>query len=337
VETVKLPGVGTFTTFDRVPADFDPFTADDATLQRYGFPVGKWKNRWGRPKQVIQPGFSVMDYKHFKTPRERLPLNLAGILKKEFDWDWSGAIVYAAAPDTINSVEGIWTVPNSRLPGGAADAIWYTASCWVGIDHGEGSSPDILQMGTDSNIQVVASVTQRQIGAWVEWMPAGAAWIKKSPISNELFPVSIGDKVDALIVVDQGSKTAARMYLHNETQSIATSFGFIAPPLVLAELDDLGARVTAFSSPSLLDPPIQLVGDCAEWIVEALIELPAPTWELANYDIVIFDGAQAGTVGGATLPAALGDTIDMIDANIEVISEGTINNAGQVQCTYVGP
>lgn len=308
METVKLPGVGTITTFDPVTKDFDPFTATDNLLRRYGFPFGKWRNRWGRPKEVIQPTFRVMDYKHRLVPRKRLPIK-PPVPLTQLASDWSGAIVNPAPQDTINSVEGVWTIPDCELPAHPMHNVWYTASSWVGIDHGEGNSPDILQMGVDSNVQMMHGSVQYDIRAWSEWCPALGAWV-----SN--FPVSAGDKLNALIVVDESSRTAATMYLLNETLSIAVSFILSAPQH---------------------KPPIQLVGDCAEWIVEALRIPPAPTWELGRYGVLCFDGAKAGTVNGEILLAGSGDTIDMIDSNQNIISQGSINSSMQVQCKYVGP
>ena len=75
------------------------------------------------------------------------------------------------------------------------------------------------------------------------------------------------------------------------------------------------------------------MGNCAEWIVEAL-EIDTSTPELASYGSVYFDGCVAGASDQALLQAGDGNTINMFEANGKVISRGIIENPQLVRCVY---
>jgi hypothetical protein len=282
--------------------------ADERSLFLHGFPrrpvedpalLKRWEHALSRPLHFIQPVFRRMDYKRHGLPD---PDHMKDEHGTETTNGWSGAVVYAPTGTTMQWVEGEWTVPNAFPPGGAADGVWYSASTWIGID-GDGS-PDILQAGCDSDVMTSGGVVQRQLNPWWEWFPEGTFWI-----SN--FPVNQGDTLECLICADQNSTTSANIYLVNQTSGARTAFAVTAPS------------------------GTTLAGNCAEWIVEA-IEIDTQTPELASYGDAYFNAAFAGTVNGTFLQAGDGNTINMTDANNNVISTGNIENPKLVRCSYQG-
>jgi hypothetical protein len=193
-------------------------------------------------------------------------------------------------------------MPNSSPPPGAVDGIWYSASTWIGIDGDDGSG-DVLQAGCDADVIISGGVVQHQFNPWWEWYPAGSQWISTMLVSP-------GDELTCLICVQAGSGTNASIFLGNVTTGVGHFFSATAPT------------------------GTTLQGNCAEWIVEALeIDTNAP--ELAQYTTVEFTECNAGTVAGATVHADSGNTINMVDGNRAVISEGAILGPTQVQVQYV--
>src|SRR5579859_1812728 len=122
--------------FDPIPPGFDRNTETEDHLRRYGFPVGRWKGRWGAGR-IIEPTFRKMDHKQHRSRSKRH-------LGEETATVWSGAVIYPPEGTTINAVQAVWNVPNGYPPPEAEDGKWYTVSSWVGID-GDGDSADILQ------------------------------------------------------------------------------------------------------------------------------------------------------------------------------------------------
>jgi hypothetical protein len=160
--------------------------------------------------------------------------------------------------------------------------------------------PSILQAGCDADVSLTDGVAQHQYSPWWEWYPAGSSWITNMPVSP-------GDLLDCLINLQVGSTTAASIFLGNQTTNVGLTFSAEAPP------------------------GTSLMGNCAEWIIEAFGSLGP----LARYGQVEFTDCNAGMVGGQTVSAGAGTTINMVNANGQVISAGTIVNPTQVQVVYV--
>ena len=74
---------------------------------------------------------------------------------------------------------------------------------------------------------------------WWEWYPAGSFWITTVAVSP-------GDELTCLICVQPGSTSLASIFLGNVTTRVGCFFSAAAPP------------------------GVSLLGNCAEWIVEAL-------------------------------------------------------------------
>jgi hypothetical protein len=209
--------------------------------------------------------------------------------------NWSGAVSFAAKGDTATYVIGQWTVPDVVAPGLGS---YYCAS-WVGID-GDGS-PDVLQAGTECDVISFGFFTAKQTYVWWEWYPN-----YEVQIAN--FPVTSGDVMFCAICVH--SDTEAGFYLTNLTTGASTSFTKTAP-----------AGTT-------------LVGNCAEWIVEA------PTVNggqsaLARYGDVYFDECIAGTKNHHLLYGGDGDLITMVDSSNKPISVPTKETDELIKIQFV--
>jgi hypothetical protein len=215
---------------------------------------------------------------------------------------WSGGIVFPSDGDQMKWIEGTWKMPNDSPPTGAESGIWYTASTWIGIDGDDGSS-DVLQAGCDADVMISGGANQHLFSPWWEWYPAGSFWITSMTVSP-------GDELTCLICVHAGSTTTASIFLGNVTTNVGNFFSATAPS------------------------GTELQGNCAEWIVEALKASDGMP-ELARYSKVQFTECYAGTVGGKTINAGSGNTINMINASSVVISQGQLVGANEVQVSYV--
>jgi hypothetical protein len=208
---------------------------------------------------------------------------------------WSGGLTSPPAGQTIASVQGIWTVPTVALPAGADPGRVYAASTWVGID-GDDGSPDVLQAGCDADVRFSAGVPVPQYRIWYEWYPGNSSWIDNMPVAAE-------DRLSCVIQLVPGSNNSASIFLSNETRNIPQHFAITAPD------------------------GYSLIGNCAEWILEANGQLGP----LAQYGQVSFTGCQAETTTGTMLTLAGGDTVNMLDADGQVISAGNILSPNDVQ------
>jgi len=86
----------------------------------------------------------------------------------------------------------------------------------------------------------------------------------------------------------------------------------------------------------MIQTELTLQGNCAEWILESL-EIDTNVPELASYGAMYFDACNAGTTDNTPLNAGNANTMNMLDANGNVISQGVIENQTLVRCTYEGP
>jgi hypothetical protein len=203
-------------------------------------------------------------------------------------------------------VEGTWTMPGEVFAL-AADGVWYSASTWIGMDGDDGST-DVLQAGCDVDVMTTTDGENLtpQYKPWWEWRPAGSFWITN-------MYVAAWDELTCLICMHQGSTNQATIFLGNLTRKEGLWFQATAPA------------------------GVSLLGNCAEWIVEALA-INTQTPELAKYGIVNFSDCNAGTVAGRSVNLSTGNTINMVDEPTnKVISQATIFNPTAVTVAYVYP
>ena len=284
--------------FKHPPEGFDPLRAEDKELLVYGYPA--------RPDRDRHPQMHATWKRMVSRPLTIIEPQFALRTDKQHgvrntiaagtSTNWSGAASFAAKGDSATYVIGQWTVPDVVAPGLGS---YYCAS-WVGID-GDGS-PDVLQAGTECDIVSFGFFTAKQTYVWWEWYPN-----YEVQIAN--FPVTSGDVMFCAICVH--SDTEAGFYLTNLTTGASTSFTKTAP------------RGT------------HLVGNCAEWIVEA------PTVNggqsaLARYGDVYFDECIAGTKNHALLLGGDGDLITMVDSSNKKISIPTRETDELIKIQFTG-
>jgi hypothetical protein len=289
--------------FSAPPAGFDPHKADARELLTYGFP--------GRPDATAHPELAAR-WEHLvakqrtriepsftRTDRRHGPRELPAARKG------ASAIADATSTNWSGSVAFAAKADECTFVAGqwtvadpntpAGKSGAFYSSSWVGID-GDGSG-DVLQAGTESDI-INGS---KQVYVWWEWYPD-----YEMAINN--FPVSGGDTMYCLICVQ--SSTKAGIYLANESTNNYTSFSITAPK------------------------GTTLVGNCAEWIVEA----PTVGGQQStppDYGVVYFDEAIAGTKKGALLNAFNAVPIDMVSGS-NTLSIATLEKYELLKCTYNG-
>jgi Peptidase A4 family len=301
---LKLPSGASVITFPVPPADFDPLSAKDEELRRYGLPprpvehpdqIEMWEKAIGRPTHFIRPLFGTS-----KRRRHGPRLRLAG---EAIDTspNWSGVVAFATAGSHFRSISGQWEVPDAGAASGDGDNFY--SSHWVGID-GDGSN-DVFQAGTECDA-AGPNGTARTVQIWWEWYPEDEV-----PLTN--FPVAVGQTVSVLLTVL--SDTSGNIVLRNLSTGAATAFQVSAP----------GGTI--------------LSGNSAEWIVERP-EINGVLPKLADYGEVVFDGCVAATDTGVSVGPLQGDLIFMVDAGV-TLSEGGITRPVQrpagVRCLYTGP
>jgi len=306
------------TTFDQPPAGFNPLTAQPSELTRYGFPAmspdAHHQQRYQKVMKQLSPKFNYVQ-PTFEVHEDRFhkPLNKpngrsnqsSGIRTgetsegTETDTNWAGGVVYAPAGDSFKWVEGDWVVPNVGAP---AQNQWFYSASWIGIDGDQ--SNDVCQAGVECEVFQSGSAISRNIYTWWEWYP-----LPEVKLTN--FPASPGDLITMILCSAQGAgSTSASVFMTNRTSGASTSFGFNAPS---------GTK---------------LVGNCAEWIVEAPT-VGGSQSAIADYGEVFFSVCEAVTAKGVTINGGTGDNINMT-AGGTVVSAGNLITPTVVQCYYEG-
>ena len=298
---VNLPSGATIRTFPIPPAGFDPLTADEQTLLRFGFPPRplndsesdeRWKRFFGGMKLFIEPTFRRSD-------NIRNGPRLRGLLEGlETSPNWSGAVVYAPAQSTFDSINGQWNVPDPSPA--SVDGTHYYSSFWIGID-GAGS-PDVFQAGVECDAVYVGGNVQKTFTPWWEWYPENEVQITN-------FPVSAGQTLACMLTVV--TNTTGNVYLQNLTASLITMFQITAPAGTV------------------------LTGNSAEWIAERP-GINGTLSKLANYGVAEFVQCNAHTTTSVNLTPTDGDNVNMTDGG-QTVSEGFAESPSNVHCVYTGP
>lgn len=302
-----LPSGITVTTYSP-PRDFSPLTADNADLQKAGFPprpadahhLARYNRVLGQLKGKLTYITPTMRYNAdtFHGPRKRL----AGA-GTETSSNWSGGVVFAPPGESFRWIEGDWVIPNVDAP---TENQWYYCANWIGID-GDGSG-DVCQIGIESAAYRSGNTVVTSFNPWWEWFP-------EAEVAITNFPIAPGDMVTALLCTPGAGATTASAYFTNRTNGATTSLTFTAPK------------------------GTSLVGNCAEWIVEAPTIGGAQS-AMADYGEVFFSvcEAVAATANGSsstTVNGGSGDNINLV-AGGPVVSEGVLITPTVIQCEYVG-
>jgi hypothetical protein len=193
-------------------------------------------------------------------------------------------------------VEGDWTVPNVDAP---TENQWYYCASWIGID-GDGSD-DVFQAGVETEVYRSGTTIARNCYAWWEWFPEGEVQITN-------LEVNPGDMITMLLC--SSNATSGVVFFTNRTTGASTSVTLTAPA------------------------GTQLMGNCAEWIVEAPTVNGSQS-ALADYGEVFFSVCEAVTQKGVTVNGGTGDNINMTAAG-NVVSDGILISPTVVECLYAG-
>lgn len=208
---------------------------------------------------------------------------------------WSGVVVNAAAGNGITSVSGQWTIPNITPSTSGSSQC----AIWVGIDGNVDNPFDLLQAGIDC---VVSSGTP-SFYAWWQWVPDG-------PHKIDGMTVSAGDEIQCSITAV--TPNSATIILKNvKTGQVANILNPVKAP-----------------------PQGSLMGNCAEWVVEAPLVNNIPT-TLCAYGEVQFIGCTARDSHGNALDLSGGTVMDLVQKG-QTVSMGSCPAPGVVDCQYKG-
>lgn len=285
---------------------FDPLTAGRAELEENGFPPvpedprlrEKFAREWDKLKNkihYIEPQLRVVK-REVTSPSRRRPRPEGVTNPSE---NWCGAVVLPGSGEIFQSVIGSWIVPAVTAP---AQGGLFGCSIWVGIDGALTSSTDLFQAG----VQLEVGTTYWQ--AFWEWVPG-------APMQITNFPVSAGDNMLLMIcTTGAGSKTGGLFWVN------ATTGGMVN---------------VAYSRIGGLDAPggTELVGNCAEWIVEAP-QFAGEILPLANFGSVTFLDCQAVTTNKVVVNGGTGEAITMNNPN-GAGAVATILGPETIQCLQV--
>lgn len=284
--------------------NFNPLTASAAELVANGFPAvpdeprhrERFARVWGQLKHKFHYVEPTLRLDKEKTygPRQRRPADGTST-----STNWSGAVVNPPAGQTFAWLEGDWVVPAVDAP---TQNEWYYAASWIGID-GDGSN-DVFQAGVASQVYANGNSITTEYYPWWEWYPA-------YPVNITNFPVTPGDMISMLLCSSgAGGATTGTVYWTNITTGASTN-----------------ATLTAPSG-------VKLVGNCAEWIVEAPT-VGGGQSALADYGEVFFSVCEAFTNNGTAVDGGTQNNINMT-AGGKVISDGNLITPTVVQCLYAG-
>jgi hypothetical protein len=289
--------------FDAPPERFEPLKADDAQLDRYGYPrkpaeaplAKHWEEVLRSNPDVVVPTFRVMEGLGLERFDSVALAPLAAPQRSEFLA--GGQHQLAQGEGFLRWVESTFTIPNIYL--GPNRERHYSCAPWIGLA-GVGTS---LQAGWYSYCYYSSGQLHRVFNPWWRWSPAPAVFLTN-------FTVVPGDVLGVVICLDAGSFVRARISLNNVTSKQATSFIVTAPS---------GA---------------QLQADTAGWLMQA--DRFDSGRHLARMGEMYFDRTNAGLHEG---PAIYHPTqpIYMTDADGNDIAYANILSDTMNQIIYAGP
>jgi hypothetical protein len=252
IET-EIPGVAAFAV---PPASFNPLSASDAELDRYGFPprpnrdlgadvLAQWQRRVMSQTRIV-PQLKQTNTFH-ATVRNLKQIKATGGTVEANSENWSGyAIVDASNPFAKpgSQVEARYVVPKPAS-GCASGSETYSSANWVGIDGA--FSNDVLQAGTETDLDCAAGASYY---AWIEWFP-------NSEIRVTNLVISPGDLISVSAFI--ASDASRHLSIENLTTRKSVALAMTPP------------RGT------------ELVGNSIEWIVERPTINNAALSKLTNY------------------------------------------------------
>ncbi len=216
--------LGRYVTYEPPPSGFEPLTAPDQLLVRYGFPHRPdpnkeprlstlWEETLSRPIKIIRAELAVD-----RSRPQRVPLR-----PKQGAFDikggWAGAQVNTASlgfspAEPANTVYGQWIVPTVTLPPNTPQQT-LIVGFWVGLGGDQANnSTQLVQAGT----QAIVQGNNVTYSAFTEW------WTQQyqdPPVTVPNFPVAPGDRMGFLVCTPQPDHAFASML--NYTTGVATT------------------------------------------------------------------------------------------------------------------
>jgi hypothetical protein len=249
-------------TYEAPATDFDPFTAEHASLVAHGFPR--------RPDPQTEPVlYRLWSRALTRTPRMmRAELAIDPVMSRRDPLahqdptfgpsGWGGTVVRPSGlsfnpPEPAKTVFGRWTVPGTWAASGQAGDD--TTGFWVGLDGF--TNGQVLQAG------IAATVSKESHVSWWAWTEWYTTKFRDPAVAVTNFLVEPGDVVSILVCAPRPDHGFVSM--SNETTGQATSVG-------------IDAR-----------PGITSAGDSAEWIIEGV------SADLPPFCPVTFGSCSAGT------------------------------------------
>jgi hypothetical protein len=282
------------------PKDFDPLTATDTQLERYGLPsrpdrdkepdlFGFWTRLLGKSLEVVTAKFPEPHGEKLRS----IPLTRVGrgeprgFRHFERSRNWSGAYIVPQRPDMFVHVTGSWHVPRPSLPPVLPEGVTayeqYQSSTWIGIDgHRRYPNSSMPQIGTSQCIEMIDGVEKISTHAWWQWWSLDDSYPPNNrnnpPVPITEIPVSLNDEMMAGVTVRSADEV--HFYIKNQTTGLFTSFLVIAPG------------------------PILPLGATAEWIVERPTVIgERHLYPLPNYTDVVFRDCFAQSAPSIGAPA----------------------------------
>lgn len=252
-------------TFGVPPDDFDPSSASDSELIRFGLPTlnamasnpmaTAFRRAFlrgaaeGRPPRYV-PALAMTGA---APDASVIPLSAPTAQPAQKSVNWSGGYIVPRDGHSFVSVMAAWTVPAVSVPPGGTEPE-YRSSTWIGLD-GQRSYLDssLPQIGTKQRCTTGSAATA-EYGAWFQWW-ARAQETEEEPL---LLPVDPGDVISAIITVFDATSVICN--LKNVTKDIMLeAFRAFAPG------------------------PCRISGATAEWIMERPSPPASDGWEA--YDL----------------------------------------------------
>ena len=236
--------------FKQPPRSFKPEEASPKQLWDYGYPMKPdpkrspheyevWRRIVSTECKRIVPRLKTVDIRHgsqrikFKRSKIR-PCTAVNVTNPI----WSGVLIDDPQnkPWGSNAAGGVitaaWNMPAVQIQGVLIGHTPCAVSMWVGFD---GYNIDeVLQCGSDAIINPDGSTTYQ---LWIEWYPD-----LTHVVSTDVSP---GDSISATVAIGPGRRECT---VHNYTKKTSFCLDYGHPPSTV---------------------PNDLVGTCAEWIVEA--------------------------------------------------------------------
>jgi len=300
----------TVQTFTEPPKRFQPLTATDSQLDRYGYPrrpqesplLQRWEETMAANPEVVTPAFRLLDEAVADPPTEiALPDE---IFPETTNWMAGAKVsVDTGQQGAMRWVESTFTVPNLRAPLNGQKNFPYTDDAWLGLIDSTSSNSLICGYG--------CMVTRPNNGIQKPTYSLVWRWFPRGKVGIDNMPLNPGDILTIVLCMDFDSRTRARISIHNHSTKKAMSFIVTAP------------------SGSELVPD-----EAMWWIRPNIINFKGPT--SARFGSMYFDRCSAGTQNGVVVWPTI--PVNLIDFDKgHAVANTYILDDKLFRIDYVGP